>query len=97
MYVVVSKWETLPGKEDQFREAGRKARNAMRGTPGVESVQSLVTEDGAALAIIGYKDRSTYDKIVNDPNGPFAKTAQELQIEQFGRWAWSERGEPVAD
>ncbi|MBS1718240.1 MAG: hypothetical protein JSS72_10970 [Armatimonadetes bacterium] len=94
MYLVVSRWEPLPGKEKEFEAQGLAARDAIRNTPGVETVMGFTTEDGARIAIIGYKSKSVYEEIMGD-NGAFAKIAAKHQIENVAKWVRSERGEMV--
>jgi antibiotic biosynthesis monooxygenase (ABM) superfamily enzyme len=94
MYIVVSKWGVESGKEESFRETGKKMRAIMRKTPGVEYVESIKCEDGNALAIVGYKDEATYKSIMAE-GGPFETAAQQNNLENAGKWMWSERGEAV--
>lgn len=94
MYIVVSKWEVMPGKEDAFRAGGRTMRDIMRNLPGVEYVEAIKCEDGNAVAIVGYTDQESYNKIMAD-DGEFQKAARENNLESLGKWLWSERGEAV--
>lgn len=93
MYIVVSKWQMLPGKEETFKENGRKMRDFMRQQDGVEFVESFKCEDGCAMAIVAYTDEASYRTLVQEPNGPFERAAKENNLETAGRWLWSERGE----
>jgi hypothetical protein len=95
MYTVVSRWEALPGKWDQFEAVGRKMRQAIRSWPGVESVQGVQIGGDALLAIIGYKSEADYQRLIQDPEGPFEKAGKENGIENVARWVWSERGESM--
>jgi hypothetical protein len=94
MYIVVSKWEVLPGKQEAFEAAGRMMRDLMRSLPGVEYVQGLKSEDGNAVAIVGYTDENSYHAVMAD-GGEFEKAARENNLESIGKWLWSERGEAV--
>jgi len=97
MYIVVSRWEPFPGKEEEFADKGRAMRNLLRGEPGVKFLEGFKDDEGGAVAIVGYKSRADYDRIVNDPNGPFVKGAQTHKIEESAKWVRSERGEAIAD
>lgn len=94
MYLVVSKWEILPGKESAFEEAGKQMMGAIRSWPGVRFAESIRATDGS-IAVIGYEDEATYRRLVLDPGSPFDQCAADLKLEESGRWVWSERGETV--
>lgn len=95
MYMVVSRWEPLPGKTDEFALKGKAMRGLLMTLPGVTLVEGFVAEDGAAVAVVGYESREAYDRIVNDPNGPFVKAATENNLEELATWVRSERGETI--
>ena len=94
MYLVVSKWTYEPSQKEAFRATGRKMRAIMRGLPGVEILHAMDCEDGNSIAIVGYKDKASYERIMAD-GGPFEKAAKENAIEGVGKWVWSERGEEI--
>jgi hypothetical protein len=94
MYIVVSKWTINPGKEKDFDDISAKMREFMRTLPGVEFEHGLRTEDGSAVAIVGYTDEAAY-KNVMAPGGPFEAEASKTNIENIGKWLWSERGESL--
>lgn len=96
MYIVVSKWEFLPGKREQFEKIGREMRDKLRSWPGVEYVQS-VDLGNAALAIVGYTDEKAYQQLISDPNGPFEASMAQHDVESTARWLWSERGTLAAE
>src|SRR6185503_6372295 len=75
MYLVVSRWKAKPGKEDMFESQGKNARASLRSQPGVKMVESFMGEDGAVV-VHGYEDEAAYNRIINDPNGHFAKMAE---------------------
>jgi hypothetical protein len=95
MYIVVSHWEVIPGHE----EAAGKARTAMRAVmsaqPGVEFMNGFTSDDGKLVAVHAYKDEAAYKQITGDPNGAFAKAAEENQLEQHMRWLGSQRGTAI--
>lgn len=92
MYIVVSRWKAKPGKEQEWEDAGRKARDIMRAQPGVKMIEGFRNGD-EAVAIHCYQDEATYQRLVQDENGPFAKMSSELKIEEYAEWLGSEKGE----
>lgn len=97
MYMVVSRWRVKPGKSDQFQSVGLEMRNLLRNTPGVERVEHFESGDGEVVVSHGYASEADYQRIVQDPNGPFAQAAQKTAIEDAGEWIESWRGELVGD
>jgi len=97
MYIVVSRWEPVPGKEEEFEAKGRTMRNLLRNQSGIELMEGFRAEDGGAVAIIGYESKEHYDRIVNDPDGFFAKAAADHGLEETATWVRSERGESMRD
>jgi heme-degrading monooxygenase HmoA len=95
MYIVVSRWEILPGMEEEFETRGRPVREAIRAQPGVAMTHGFRSEDGGVVAVIGYDSKEAYDRIVNDENGPFQKAIAEHKLEECARWLSSERGESM--
>jgi hypothetical protein len=94
MYLVVSVWEPLPGKADAFREHGMKVGSLLKKQPGVKLLEVFETGN-KVVSVHGYADEATYQRLVQDPNGPFAKAIAESRAEEYGRWISSERGETV--
>lgn len=94
MFLVVSKWEVLPGKDAEFESASKKMRELLRSWPGVRFVEGLRNENGA-IAVVGYDDEETHRRLVLEPGGPFEKHAAELNLQNSARWVWSERGTAV--
>lgn len=94
MYLVVSKWQALQGKEEEFDELGKKMRNLLRSQPGVVMVEAFKC-DGYIVVIAGYENEEVYNNVVNDPNGPFEAAAREHNLEEIARWLGSERGETI--
>ncbi len=93
MFMVISKWEYDKTHENEVRESAAKMMTAFDGWDGVEFSYNVRTGENTVCAVIAYRDEATYQKLVNDPNGPFAKAAAEHGIENHARWLWSERGE----
>lgn len=92
MYWVVSKWQIIPGREDDWRERGASVRAAMKTMPGVEFVDSFQNASGEVVAIVGYASQDAYDRVTRDPNGPFEKAIAESRLEEVANWVSSERG-----
>jgi hypothetical protein len=92
MYLVVSVWEALPGKADAFREHGMKVGSLLKKQPGVKLLE-VFESGGKFISVHGYADEATYQRLVQDPNGPFAKAMAEGRVEDYARWVSSERGE----
>ena len=95
MYLVISHWEPLPGKEADFERMGPKVREVLRSHPGVEFVEAIKSE-GRYCAVHGYKDEAAYHAVVDDPNGPFSKALADFQLEEYAKWVGSDRGETLA-
>ena len=94
MYLVVSVWEVLPGKADAFRENGMKVGSLLKQQPGVKLLEVFQSGD-KFISVHGYADEATYQRLVQDPNGPFAKAMAESRVEEYARWLSSERGETI--
>ncbi len=94
MYLVVSKWQPLPGKEEEFEEIGKKMRDILRAHPGVVMVEAFKC-DGYNVAVAGYENEEVYNQLIQDPNGPFETAAREYNVEEIARWIGSEKGETV--
>jgi hypothetical protein len=95
MYMVVSRWEYLPGMKEEFERRGPAVRETIRSQPGVKFAEGFRTEDDGIFAVIAYNSKGDYDRIVNDPDGPFAKALAESKLEDCARWVSSERGETM--
>jgi len=95
MYLVVSTWEALPGREAEFDRIGTTVASILRQQPGVLVVEAI-KNGNQHVAVHGYHDQATYEAVVNDPNGAFAKAAAEYRIEENARWIGSVRGETMA-
>jgi hypothetical protein len=94
MYLVISCWEALPGKEQEFDEVGKKVSALLRQQPGVVLLERIKSGK-RHWSVHGYQDEATYNKIVQDPNGFFTKALIEHQVEKIGRWISSERGQTM--
>lgn len=95
MYLVISRWTSLPGREREFEEAGRKVRNILRQQPGVLMVETFRSGDSYVSAH-AYKDEETYHRLIDDSQGAFAIAVQTYGLEQLGQWEGSERGSTLA-
>ncbi len=94
MYLVVSKWQALPGKEEEFEEIGKKMRDLLRSQPGVVMVEAFKC-DGYNVAVAGYENEEVYNQLIHDPNGPFETAARGHNVEEIARWLGSEKGETL--
>jgi hypothetical protein len=94
MYVVVSEWEPLPGKEDAFDPIALNVARVLRTQPGVVMLE-VFDSGGKKMSVHGYKDEATYRALVQDPNGVFARAVTESGLDQIARWVRSERGETL--
>ncbi|MBV6458388.1 MAG: hypothetical protein HONBIEJF_01515 [Fimbriimonadaceae bacterium] len=95
MFIVVSKWSFLPGREEEWREISKTTRQRINGIPGVEFVHGFVSQSGEAVAVIGYTDEATYNRLVNEPDGDVVKAMADTNVESVGQWLSSDRGESI--
>jgi hypothetical protein len=95
MYMVVSRWEALPGQEENFIREGSQVAAELRRTPGVLMVE-IIESNGQYVSVHGYEDEATYQRVVQDPNGPYEREHSARKVESYGRWLGSERGETIA-
>src|SRR5512141_2776226 len=95
MYLVVSEWEPMPGKEEQFKQAGMATGARLRDEPGVEFMHAFQNDDGKVVTVVGYSDEATYRRLIDDPNGVFAREHERNRVEEYGRWLGSKRGEAI--
>jgi len=94
MYIVVSHWRPIAGKDSEFEAAGRQARAFMDGLDGVDMIQAFRSGD-EIVVVHAYRDMEAYSRIVDSEDGPFALKMAELNIEQYGEWLGSERGDTI--
>jgi quinol monooxygenase YgiN len=94
LYLVVSVWEPLPGQEEAFEKQGMAVAAKMREQPGIALLEAF-RSGSRRIVIHGYRDEATYQSLVSDPDGPFARAQAEYPVEKYGRWLYSERGETI--
>lgn len=94
MYMVVSKWQALPGKEAEFEQSGPKAREALKSQPGVEFVEAIKA-DGHYTVVHAYADEAAYHRIVDSPDSAFSQALKANNVESLAQWVGSERGETL--
>lgn len=97
MYFSVSKWRPLPGKAQEFEATGKKMRDAMRAIPGIVMTHGFINDEGNAVSVIGYESKEAWDKIVNDPNGPFMAAVSQNKLEEVAEWIGADRGDSLDD
>ena len=97
MYLVVAKWECIPGHEAEFKEKGVAMRRALKKQPEVKLLEHFPSSASEIVVVMGYTDEAAYKSLVHDPQGNFAKALAEHNLEDHGRWVWSERGQAETD
>ena len=93
MYFVVSKWECIPGHEEEFLEKGLAMRKLLKRQPEVKLFESFRNGMGEVVIVMAYESEDAYKAVIQDPNGAFARAMVEHKVEEHSRWLWSERGE----
>jgi heme-degrading monooxygenase HmoA len=91
MYIVISQWKPKPGREDEFKAIGQKMRGILRSTPGVQMIEGFEGPE-CFYAVHAYDDEAAYNRIIQDPNGPFNQAASEHAIEDVADWLGSVKG-----
>ncbi|HZT44510.1 MAG TPA: hypothetical protein VFA07_20260 [Chthonomonadaceae bacterium] len=94
MYLVVSYWEPVPGREADFDRIGPQVGAVLRQQPGVMLVE-VFKSGNKHVAVHGYQDEATYHAIVDNSSGAFVRAVTETRFEEVGRWLGSERGETL--
>jgi len=94
MFMVVSYWEPLPGKEAEFDKVSPKVTAILRQQPGVVMIEGF-NSGKKRVAIHAYKHEAAYKAVVDNPNGTFARALKEHRLEELARWLGSERGETL--
>ena len=92
MYIVASTWEVLDGKLDEFVANGNRMRKILMAHPGIESIQHFSSGEDEVMVIVGYSDEDSYNRLINDPEGPFVKGLKDIDLEKTARWKQSWRG-----
>lgn len=92
MYVVVSKWQFDPSREAEILEKGARMMATINGWPEVQSAYNIRAGEDYVIAVIAYASQEAYQKLIQDPDGPFEKAVREHSIEDGMTWIWSERG-----
>lgn len=93
MYLVISRWEPLVGKETEFLNRSKPVIEALRNCPGVLFVHAIYT-GGISHAVHAYESEETYRK-VQETGGEFEKIAKQYNIEEVGRWLGSDKGDTI--
>jgi hypothetical protein len=71
-----------------------KMRGILEGIDGVEFTHRFQNEEGQAVVVMGYRDEPTYRSLVGD-GGAVARSMAENDVESFGTWVSSDRGEEL--
>lgn len=91
MYLVISRWEALPGREAEFDRIGPILSAILRKQEGVLLVEAIKCGNGH-IAVHGYRDEATYRAIVDNPNSEFSKALVANDADGIARWVSSDRG-----
>jgi heme-degrading monooxygenase HmoA len=92
MFLVVSKWQAKPGKEEEFERVGMEMRAVLRGLPGITFAESF--QSGSITTVVHcYLDEPTYHSIMDNEDSGFHKAAKEYNLEGVAEWLGSDRGE----
>jgi len=94
MFLVVSNWEALPGRDEDFDRVGPVLAKILRRQPGVEIVE-VIKNGSQHVAIHGYRDEAAYHTVVDDPQGEFSRALTEYRVDDVARWISSVRGESM--
>ena len=84
MFLVISYWEALPGKEAEFEAQGPATGDVLRRQPGVVLVEAFKS-GGKYVVVHGYEDEAAYHAIVDNPDGEFGRTLVANRAEELGR------------
>lgn len=94
MYIVISRWEAVPGRQEDFDRIGPQVGAILRQQPGVRMVE-VFKSGGQHVAVHTYDDEAAYRRIVHDPAGAFAKAVESFGLENVARWISTESGESL--
>ncbi|HEY3332058.1 MAG TPA: hypothetical protein VGK19_18650 [Capsulimonadaceae bacterium] len=92
MFIVVSHWEPLPGKENEIDALSAKVRESLRLQPGVQLVEAFSHEGGHVVVVI-YRDREVYERIVAEAESPFEYIVTQTGFDKVARYVGAEAGE----
>lgn len=95
MFIVLSRWEALPGHETEWHEMSQDIGATLRAVPGVEFLHRFENDEGQLVVMMGYSDEATYHALVDDSNGAVVRAMADSNIESVARWISSERGVSV--
>ncbi|MDQ3813166.1 MAG: antibiotic biosynthesis monooxygenase [Armatimonadota bacterium] len=93
MYLVVSYWESMLGREAEFEALGRTMTGILRQQPGVIFAEAFHSDNGKHVAVAGYESEAAYQALADNPDSDMARAAAEHQADEVSRWVGSERGE----
>jgi len=94
MYIVASIWEVARGKKAEAEALGKTMRARLIAQSGVEAIQHYTTDgnEDEIMVIVSYTDEAAYNRIINDPNGPFQTALKDVALESMMTWKQSWRG-----
>jgi quinol monooxygenase YgiN len=94
MYMVVSYFEPVPDREDEFEDLGRTMAGILRRQPGVVSAEAFRSENKGVM-VAAYENEAAYNAIADNPDSEMARAAAEHHADDISRWLGSERGEAL--
>ena len=94
MFLVISEWEPVAGKEADFDREGSAVAATLRQQPGVVLLE-MFRSGNKRIAVHGYRDEATYHRLIDDPNGAFTRAQTEHGVEKLARWLGSTAGETL--
>lgn len=94
MYYVASLWRAKPGCLAEAERRGKVCGDVLGRQEGVTSMLEFPVEGTEqVMAVVGYRDKATYERLVKDPNGAFMRAIVEQKMEDVATWEQSWRGE----
>lgn len=96
MYMVISQWKAKSPDLESTIRGGSAPRQFLRSQPGCKLCEVIFDGDTAHV-VHAYESEADYDRIVNDPDGGFAKALKESGIENHAEWVGSVRGNTIED
>ncbi len=97
MYIVASLWKITSSDTAEVDKRAQQTRNLFRNEPGIQMFEAFKCGEKELMAVIGYQDEATYNKIVADENGPFMMALAATGLEHYAQWVQSWRGEAEKD
>lgn len=94
MYLVISRWRPVAGREEDFDRISRAMREILRSQPGVTFLEAIEGPD-CFYAVHGYESEEAYRRIIEDPHGTYLRAASEHMLEEVAEWLGSIKGNAI--